>query len=146
MTAGLPGTGLGGLFYVLLVVLMPARELYLTVRGQSSASRWRNVVVHVALTAGILGALAGFAWSMSAGLTFLVDCGLVAAWLRPAALEALTVTSRTATLVALSLIGLAMAATAVARRFVTADGPSGPSRVPSRPSRVSAATPPGELA
>ncbi|MDN4161685.1 hypothetical protein [Nocardioides abyssi] len=43
MTAGLPGTGLGGLLYVLLALLMPLRELYLTARGRSSRERWRVV-------------------------------------------------------------------------------------------------------
>lgn len=121
MTAGLPGSGLGGLFYVLLVTLMPVRELYLTARGQSSLARWRTVAVHVGLTAGIVSALAGFSWLTTTALTFLVDYELLAAWLRPAALDALVVTSRTAILISLSLIGLAAGATSMARRLVVQD-------------------------
>ena len=54
--AGLPGTGLGGLFYVLLALWMPVAELYATLRGRSSRERWQRV-----------------------GTQFLVACGIVAA-------------------------------------------------------------------
>ena len=39
--AGLPGTGLGGLFYLLLAFWMPFAELPRTLRGRSSRARWR---------------------------------------------------------------------------------------------------------
>ena len=57
MNAGLPGTGLGGVFYLLLALLMPVRELYLTVRGRSSRERWALVLRQFALACGILAAL-----------------------------------------------------------------------------------------
>ncbi len=43
MNVGLPGTGLGGLFYFFSVILMVAVEFYLTARGRSSIPRWKFV-------------------------------------------------------------------------------------------------------
>jgi hypothetical protein len=62
MTAGVPGTGIGGLFYVLLVAVMPLRELVVFLRGRSSAARLRAMLGQIALTAGILAALSFEAW------------------------------------------------------------------------------------
>jgi hypothetical protein len=59
MTVGIPGTGLGGLFYFLLVALMPFYEFLLTLRGRSSLARWRRVACHL----GILGAMFGVLWA-----------------------------------------------------------------------------------
>ena len=65
MTVGLPGAGIGGLFYLLTAFLMPVRELGLTLRGRSSVKRWRGVVLQVGLAAGIIGGLWVTAWSLS---------------------------------------------------------------------------------
>ena len=43
MSAGLPGLGLGGLFFVLSALLAPVVELGRTARGRSSAGAWRQV-------------------------------------------------------------------------------------------------------
>jgi len=55
--AGLPGTGLGGLFYLLLAFWMPLAELPRTLRGESSGARWRRIGVQVALASGIVAAV-----------------------------------------------------------------------------------------
>lgn len=52
--AGLPGTGLGGLFYLLLAFAMPVVEAVQTVRGRSSRARWRRVGAQFALACGIV--------------------------------------------------------------------------------------------
>lgn len=57
MTAGMPGAGLGGLLYIILALLMPVRELYLTVRGRSSAQRWRLVLQQLAIAVGIVASV-----------------------------------------------------------------------------------------
>lgn len=44
MFAGLPGTGIGGIFYLLLTLWMPINELYLTLDGRSSMERWKFIV------------------------------------------------------------------------------------------------------
>ena len=61
MFAGLPGTGLGGLFYALLILLMPLRELWL--RGRQG--RWRFIARQWTLLAGILLGLALEAWLLA---------------------------------------------------------------------------------
>jgi hypothetical protein len=58
MNAGLPGTGVGGVFYVLLVVLMPFRALALRALGRPpERGAWRVILFQSGLVAGILGAL-----------------------------------------------------------------------------------------
>ena len=41
--AGVPGTGLGGIFYVMLVMWMGVRESWLTLKGRTDDRRWRSV-------------------------------------------------------------------------------------------------------
>lgn len=57
MTAGLPGTGIGGVFYLISALLMPLFELVLTLRGKSSFARWRLVIRQLVMAAGILGGM-----------------------------------------------------------------------------------------
>ena len=56
MTAGIPGTGVGGLFYMLSGILMPFREAYRAALGKSDA-RSRRLVAYQTLMA--LGVVAG---------------------------------------------------------------------------------------
>lgn len=44
MAAGLPGLGLGGLFFILSALFAPVPELYRTARGRSSAAARRMVL------------------------------------------------------------------------------------------------------
>ena len=55
--AGLPGTGLGGLFYVLLALWMPVAELWRTLRGHSSRERWRHVLTQFAMACGVVASV-----------------------------------------------------------------------------------------
>lgn len=64
MNVGLPGTGLGGLFYLLTAFLMPVVEVVQTVRGRSTVERWRRVVIQAGLAAGILAGLWATAWTL----------------------------------------------------------------------------------
>jgi hypothetical protein len=59
--AGLPGTGLGGLFYLLLAFWMPLAELPRTLRGRSSRARWRRIGTQFALACGIVAAVSSTA-------------------------------------------------------------------------------------
>jgi hypothetical protein len=43
MSAGLPGLGLGGLFFIFSALLAPFRELWRTTRGRSRPGEWRAV-------------------------------------------------------------------------------------------------------
>ena len=57
-SAGLPGTGLGGLFYILLALWMPLAELPRSLRGDSSGTRWRQIGSQFAMAWGIIAAVA----------------------------------------------------------------------------------------
>jgi len=54
VNAGLPGTGLGGLFYLLLALWMPVPELVRTAQGRSSRERWRLVASQFTLACAII--------------------------------------------------------------------------------------------
>jgi hypothetical protein len=43
VSAGLPGIGLGGLFFIVSALLAPVLELWRTLRGRSSPAAWRAV-------------------------------------------------------------------------------------------------------
>lgn len=62
MTPGIPGTGIGGLFYILSALFMPVAEIFnrFTNRGTSSSSRL--ILAQFSIAVGILLALAVTAW------------------------------------------------------------------------------------
>ena len=57
MSAGLPGLGLGGLFFVLSALLAPLVELIRTARGRSSVAAWRSVGRQFALALTMVAAV-----------------------------------------------------------------------------------------
>ena len=57
MTVGLPGTGIGGVFYLLSALLMPFTEIVKTLRGKSSLADWRLVIKQLSLGLAILAAM-----------------------------------------------------------------------------------------
>jgi hypothetical protein len=63
MTVGLPGAGIGGIFYLASALLMPFREAIRLCRGDR-AERGRMVVMQTAIAAGILGALWATGWML----------------------------------------------------------------------------------
>jgi hypothetical protein len=64
MTAGLPGTGIGGLYYLISALFMPLRELVLTARGQSSLERWRIVATQTIIALGIILGIWLMGWAL----------------------------------------------------------------------------------
>lgn len=60
--AGLPGTGLGGIFYALLIVWMVAREACLLATAPPNRARWMKISPLVGLLSGIALALWLEAW------------------------------------------------------------------------------------
>jgi hypothetical protein len=52
MTAGIPGAGIGGLFYLANALLLPVRTLVRRARGEQVA--WRPALSQAALAAGVL--------------------------------------------------------------------------------------------
>ena len=57
MTAGLPGVGIGGIFYLASALLMPVRSLVAVMRGRPADARWPLALKQASLAAGILGTL-----------------------------------------------------------------------------------------
>jgi hypothetical protein len=62
MTAGLPGTGIGGLFFILSAFFMIIVELGRTIRGNSSLARWRMVGRQAAVAAAMVAAVTVTIW------------------------------------------------------------------------------------
>lgn len=60
MNAGLPGTGIGGFFYLITAFFMPINEIVMTIRGESSLKRWIFVARQSAIAGGIILGI----WSM----------------------------------------------------------------------------------
>jgi hypothetical protein len=55
--AGLPGMGVGTLFYVLIALFMPVYECVRLIRGDSSLARWRVVAVQFSFAIGIIASI-----------------------------------------------------------------------------------------
>jgi hypothetical protein len=66
--AGLPGTGIGGLFYLVCALLMPARELWRWARGHRDVASLRLAVTQCSLALSIIGAM----WATSVIVSLLV--------------------------------------------------------------------------
>jgi hypothetical protein len=58
MFAGLPGIGVGTLFYVLTALWMPVCELGRLMRGDFDGARWRLVFVQLSFAVGIVASIA----------------------------------------------------------------------------------------
>ncbi|HKE92364.1 MAG TPA: tetratricopeptide repeat protein [Gemmatimonadales bacterium] len=62
MTPGIPGTGIGGLFYMLSAAALPLREGYRRLWSGVAAARWRVIAMQQLLAAGILGGMWTTGW------------------------------------------------------------------------------------
>jgi len=63
MNPGLPGTGIGGLFYILSALWMPVCELWR--RRQGDAPRpWPLVARQFAIAVGVVAAMTGVFWAL----------------------------------------------------------------------------------
>lgn len=58
MFAGLPGIGVGTLFYILTALWMPFPEFVRLARGTSSAARWRLITVQLCFALSIVASIA----------------------------------------------------------------------------------------
>jgi len=67
MNVGLPGTGIGGLFYLLLAVSMPLHELWRLACGQSGVQGWKMAAIQSTTAIAILSALWGEGWLIKMG-------------------------------------------------------------------------------
>ncbi|MBI3776441.1 MAG: hypothetical protein HY273_13005 [Gammaproteobacteria bacterium] len=69
MNAGLPGTGIGGVFYLLCALLMPFYEVVKTLRGESNWRRWVLIFKQLVMAAGIIGGM----WALGLVLGLLLE-------------------------------------------------------------------------
>jgi len=83
MNIGLPGTGIGGLFYLLLASLMPAHALWTTACKRAGPSGWRTATRPSAIASMIVFAL----WVESWGLHKALACRVAREWLRSGAAQ-----------------------------------------------------------
>jgi hypothetical protein len=68
MTVGLPGCGIGGLFYVVSALAMPLHEGYRRARRRGPRARWRFVAGHMGLALAIVAAMWGAGWLLGLAL------------------------------------------------------------------------------
>jgi hypothetical protein len=68
--AGLPGTGLGGIFYMLLVIWMGVRETWLLTRGTSSRAQRMEIARFGGLAVCIVSALWLEGWLLQEAFTW----------------------------------------------------------------------------
>ncbi len=54
MTAGLPGVGLSGVFFIVSALLMLPLEIARAMRGRSSLTRWLRVLRHLAVAVAMI--------------------------------------------------------------------------------------------
>jgi hypothetical protein len=57
MIAGLPITGIGGIFYLLLALAMPFIEFYRLCAGRSTRAAWRTIALQLLIQTGVLVSL-----------------------------------------------------------------------------------------
>ncbi len=62
MNAGLPGTGIGGFFYLLLAVILPFVEFFYLIKGKSSKKNWYLVFKQLLISLGIIIGIETTGW------------------------------------------------------------------------------------
>jgi hypothetical protein len=67
MNPGLPGAGIGGLFYVLSALWMPICELWRRWRGDAPG-QWLLVARQFAIAVGIVASMTGVFWALDTAL------------------------------------------------------------------------------
>jgi hypothetical protein len=65
MIAGLPGTGIGGIFYFLLAAGMPVCEFFKTIQGKTNLKRWGMITIQLFFVAGIFATMWGEVWGLN---------------------------------------------------------------------------------
>ena len=139
MTVGVPGTGIGGLFYILLALWMPFHEARLALTGRGGRTRWRTIVSQSGMAWSILAAMWGEAWLLRHALVWVVSHTPGFSWWHAASAAALPLLIPVAgTWFGLAILGGVILATHVLRLRVrtpqTLDGrrskPRSPAQVP----------------
>jgi len=108
MQAGIPGTGIGGMYYILLAFVMPVREAIHLVQGNSSPRRWLNVFLQVLNAIGILGSIWLMGWLLTRLIHFFNTCGIPALKVPQQVTLTVCKTSAVTALITLAVVVLAV--------------------------------------
>lgn len=65
MVAGLPGTGIGGIFYLLLAVFMPVREFSRMIQKRTNLNRWCFIALQLGFVFGIISLIWVEVWGLN---------------------------------------------------------------------------------
>jgi hypothetical protein len=65
MTAGLPGAGIGGIFYLASALFMPVRELIAKIADPRAPRRWSLAFRQAGIAGGIMLALGATGWALA---------------------------------------------------------------------------------
>ncbi len=79
MTAGIPGVGIGGIFYLASALLMPMRSAVAVLTGRPEQARWPVALRQASLASGILVALWATGWMLGWIITTFVPEAATAA-------------------------------------------------------------------
>ncbi len=69
MTVGVPGTGIGGMFYLVSALVMPLRQAYRSLRRRPSSGKWRVIAGQTAMAGAILAAIWVTGWLLGIAIT-----------------------------------------------------------------------------
>ena len=84
MTAGVPGAGIGTLFYLISALWMPFEEIRRGVQGRSTPASRRTVLRQSSIALGMCASLWGVAWALSIAIAPLVHFLQAHGWISPA--------------------------------------------------------------
>ena len=131
MTAGLPGTGISGLYYLLLVLWMPFHELRGFILGRTPFPRWRSVLRQASIGAGILTALVGEAWLLKRLLYWIAMHTMRGTYWNAVFVRSLTaLVPATATWITFGILGGVVITTHLLRLWLALTSPQDGSSVP----------------
>ena len=107
MVAGLPGTGIGGIFYFLLAAYMPVRESLRSLNKRAELKRWCFIGLQLMFVAGILAAIWVEVWALNeCVLRFGINTGVQKGPLSVERAKLLAFASATGSLLSLSFVFL----------------------------------------
>jgi hypothetical protein len=117
MNPGLPGLGIGGLYYILSALAMPAAAVLRRLRRQpGSAVRWSLAARQCAIAIGIVLAMAVAFWALDAALGSTIRASVWSTAEQALAAASLRVSALTISLAVLAAVLLAMHAVRLAVR------------------------------
>jgi len=113
MVAGLPGTGIGGIFYFILAAMMPVREFLRTLQGKTSLKRWSVVSLQVLFVVGIFVSMWGEVWLLNCLLLWMknslsINCPMITSGPALTQTKTLAFASASASLVSLAFVTLSV--------------------------------------